>query len=148
MGRDHRDDGLDEEFAAERAVGRESGQDRARIRQPAGLDHDAAEMRNDAALAVDHHAVQRHLQVGAEIAAQAAVAEQHGLLAAVAQQRIVDAGLAELVDQDGGAAALRRLQKMLHQRGLAGAEKSGDDGHRNPRAALALEPAPEAPRGR
>ena len=50
---------------------------------------------------------------------------------------------AELVDDDGGARALRRRQEAPHQRGLAGAEEAGDDGHRNARAARALEPSPE-----
>ena len=51
--------------------------------------------------------------------------------------------LAELVDDDGGAVAFRRRQEVAHQRGLAGAEEAGDDGHRNARAARALEPAAE-----
>ena len=43
--------------------------------------------------------------------------------------------------------ALRRFQKSPHQRGLPGAEKAGDDGDRQPRAALALLP-PAEPAGR
>ena len=61
-----------------------------------------------AALALDHHAAQRLLQVGARDAAQAAVAEQHGLVGRRAHQRVVDAGRAELVDHHRGALPLRR----------------------------------------
>ena len=52
----------------------------------------------DAALAVEHQPAQRDLQIGAGDAADAAVAEQHGLVGAVAHQRVVDADGAEFVD--------------------------------------------------
>ena len=61
-------------------------------------------MRDLAALAVGDQPAQRVLQVGAGVAAQAAVAEQRDLVAAVAQQRVVDADRAELVDDQRGAA--------------------------------------------
>ena len=73
---DHGQHHLDVKFAAERAVGGEGLQDRAGIGETAGLDHDAAERRHRAALAIDHQAAQRVLQVGAGVAAEAAVAEQ------------------------------------------------------------------------
>ena len=88
---DHGDHRLDMKLAAERAVGGEGLQDRAGIGEPAGLDQDAAEMRHVAALALGDQAAQRLLQVGAGDAAQAAVAEQRGLVARVAHQRVVDA---------------------------------------------------------
>src|SRR5215472_14375721 len=87
-------------------------------------------------------------RASANFAAQAAVAEQYGLLGRIAQQRVVDAGLTELVDQHRGPAALGRLEEMPHECRLAGAQKAGDDGHGNPRAALAFLPAPEAAGGR
>ena len=65
---------------AERAVGRERLQDRADVGEPAGLDQHAAEMRNLAAVAVGDQLAQRDLQVGAGVAAQAAVAEQRDLV--------------------------------------------------------------------
>ena len=43
------------------------------------------------------------LQIGAGNAAQAAIAEQHGLVGALAHQRVVDAGGAEFVDHHRGA---------------------------------------------
>jgi hypothetical protein len=47
--------------AAQRTVCGEGLQDRARIREPAGLDHDASEVGQFAALALDHHPAQRLL---------------------------------------------------------------------------------------
>src|SRR4029078_5258218 len=58
----------------------------------------------------------------------------------LAQQRVVDALGAELVDHQRRAAALRRLQEALDERRSPGAEKTRDDGHRQPRAALILLP--------
>ncbi len=75
--------------------------------RPAGFDHDAAERRYGTALAIEHQTAQRRLQVGARDAADAAVAEQHSLLGAVAHQRVVDADGTELVDDDGGALPFR-----------------------------------------
>ena len=142
-GADHRQHHLDEEFPAQRPIGRERLQDRPRIGEPAGLDHDPPERRHRAARALGHQAAQRHLQVGAGIAAEAAVAEQRDLVGAVADERVVDADGAVLVDHDRGVAALRRRQEAAHQRGLAGAEKAGDDRDRDARPARALEPSPE-----
>ena len=139
----HRHNRFDVKNAAQRAVCGESLQDRARIGEPTGLDHDASEVGQLAALALDHHPAQRLLQVGAGDAAQAAVAEQHGLVGARPHERIVDAGRPELIDDDRGALPFRRCQKALEQRGLSGAEKAGDHGDRQPRSTLALEPAAE-----
>ena len=58
-------------------------------------------------------------------------------------KRIVDAGRAEFVDHNRGAMALRAVEEVLHQRGLAGAEKTGDHDDRNARAALMAQPAAE-----
>ena len=145
---DHGDHRLDVEFAAERAIGREGGEDGRRIGEPAGFDDDSLKMRNDPALAIGNQTMERHLQVRAHVAAQAAIAEQRDVVARIAQQRVVDSGLAEFVDDDGGARPFRRPQEMADQRGFPGAEKSGHDGDRNPRAALALHPASERTGGR
>src|SRR5262249_10749388 len=72
-----------------------------------------------------------------------AITQQRDIVARGAQERIVDADAAELVDDDRGARALGGGEKAAHQRGLAGAEEAGDYGHRHARAARALEPAPE-----
>jgi hypothetical protein len=82
---DHGDHHLDGEFAAQCAVGGERLQNRADVSEPAGLDQHAAEMRNLPPIAVRDKLTQRDLQIGAGVAAQAAVAEQRDLVAALAQ---------------------------------------------------------------
>ncbi len=140
---DHGRDYLDVEFAAQRAIGGEGLQDRSRIGEPARLDQDALELRDLAVRALGHEIAQRDLQVGADVAAQAAVAEQGHLVGRAAHQRVVDTHAAELVDDDGGAFAFGRFEKTPNQRGLARAEEAADDGHRQLGAARALEPAAE-----
>ncbi|MNV69389.1 hypothetical protein D3C71_1622960 [compost metagenome] len=51
--------------------------------------------------------------------------------AAAAQDVAIDAQFAELVDDHRDAAAVRVLQDMAQQRGLAAAQKAGDDGGGN-----------------
>src|SRR5579871_2333411 len=131
------------EFAAERAIGRERLQNRPWIGETRRFDDDPAEWRNRAALAVKNEPAQRQLQIGAGDAADAAIAKENGFFGAVANERIVDTDRAELVDDHRGAGAVRRLQEPADQCRLAGAEKSGDHGDRNARAALALKPPPE-----
>ena len=148
-GVDHRHDDLDEELAAERAVGRKRLEDRRRVGHAAGLDHDAHERRNLAALAIDHEIAQRVLQVGAGDAADAAVAEQRGLIGRAADQRVVDADRSVFVDDDGGAAAFRRRQEIPQQRGLARAQEAGEHGDRDAAPARVLEaPSERARRAR
>src|SRR5262249_9085280 len=101
------------------------------------------ERRQRALRALGHEIAERVLQVGAGIAAQAAIAEQRDIVGRGAHERIVDPDAAELVDDDRGARALGGREKTTHQRGLAGAEEARDHGHRNARAARAFEPAPE-----
>jgi hypothetical protein len=65
------------------------------------------------------------------------------LIAAAAKKRVIDADVAEFIDDDGRAFTFRRGQKTAQERRLSRAEKAGNDGHRNTRAAGLLEPAPE-----
>ena len=80
----------------------------------------------------------RHEFVG-DGAAQAAVGQFDDVLlgaggvAAAFENFAVDADIAELVDDDGEAAALRIGEHVANERGLAGAEKAGDDGAGNAR---------------
>ena len=83
-GGDHGDHRLDMKLAAERPVGRKGGENGRRVGKPAGLYHDAAEMRDDAALAVRDEATQRYLKIGTDIAAQATVAEERNIVARAA----------------------------------------------------------------
>src|SRR5260370_31426355 len=100
-------------------------------------------MRDDAALAVRDQAAQRYRKIGTDIAAEAAVAEERNIVAPAAQQRIVDAGRAEFVDDNRRAGALRTPEKMAQQRRLSGAEEPRHHRDPHPGAAFAFEPAPE-----
>ena len=70
-------------------------------------------------------------------AAQAAIGElddlRTGRITASLQDLAVDADVAELVDDHRKLAALRMRDEMPDERGLAGAEKAGDDGAGNAR---------------
>src|SRR5439155_17470126 len=121
------------------------------IGKTAGLDQDTLEERHAALLALGYKPAQRDLQIGAGVAAKAAVAEERDLITAAAQKaiihkRIIYADAAELVDDHGSALALRSAQEVPHQRRLSSDEDSRDDGDGNARAACALEPASEPPR--
>ena len=124
---DRVDDGhqrLQMELAAERAVGGKSLQDRPRIGQARGFDDHPRKARHSTPGPVGEQRAQGFLEIGAQIAAQAPVAEQHGRVAARAQQGLVDADLAELVDDDRGVGALGGVEQGADQRGLAGRRES------------------------
>lgn len=140
---DHRHNRFNVEDAAEGAVGCKRLKNRARIGQSAGLNGNAAEVGEFAPLTLDHHAAQRLLQIGARDAAQTAIAQQHGLIGTRSHQDVVNAGCAELVDDNRGSLALRCIEKTLEKRRLSSPQKAGDDNNRDPRPAFALEPAPE-----
>ena len=90
-----------------------------------------------------HHAAQGLLQIGAGDAAQAAVAEQHGLVGARSHQRVVDADRAELVDDDRGAWPSGVPGSCLSSVVLPAPRKPVITMTGSARAAFALEPAAE-----
>ena len=110
-GLDYGRDCLDVKFAAQRAIRGERLQDRPRIGEPARLDQYSFELRHRAMRALGEEIAQCVLQVGAHVAAQAAVAKQRDIVARSAHQRIVDADAPELVDYDRRAFAGRASQK-------------------------------------
>jgi hypothetical protein len=101
-----------------------------------------------AAVAIHHQAAQRHLQIGARDAADAAVAQKRDLVGRSAHQRVVDADRAVFIDDDCGGAAFRRREEAPHQRGLAGPRKPVTivTGMRAPRARFCRRP--NGPRSR
>ena len=64
-------------------------------------------------------------QVAAHGAAQTAAVEQHHVFLTADHELVVEADLAELVDDHRGVAHLRQVQQMVQHRGLAAAEKAG-----------------------
>ena len=103
-------------------------------------------MRQLPAVTIRHEITQRILQVGAHVAAQASIPQQDGFVRARTQQCVVDTGFAEFVDDHCGVAAFRSVEKMLHQRGLAGAQEPGHDRDRNARTAFMPQPPAETAR--
>ncbi len=129
---DHDHDAVDGDAALDRRP-MERLHQRFRQSEAGGFDHDVL----DAALG-ENGVERRHEFVG-DRAAQAAVGEfddvllRAGGVAAAFEDFAVDADVAELVDDDGEAAALRVGEHVADQRRLAGAEKAGDDGAGNAR---------------
>src|SRR5712691_52045 len=130
----HGDDRVELGLAAHRLVHEEGLGDRGRIGEPGGLHDDGVEP----ALA-PHQAVDDAHEVAAHGAADAAVVHLEHFLVGADHQLVVDADLAELVDDDGELLPVRLGQDAVEQRGLAGAEIAGQHGdgnlvgHANPR---------------
>ena len=122
------------EFAAERPVGGKGLQYRAGVGEAGGLDNHSHKARHRAARAVGEQGPQGFLQIAADIAAETAIAEQYRRIAARPQQRVVDADLAILVDDDRGAGTLGLVEQRADQGRLARAEKTGHRDDREPRA--------------
>ena len=96
---------------------------RRRVGEPGRLDDDGVEL----ALA-PHQPVDDAHQVAAHGAADAAVVHLEHFFVGVDDELVVDADLAEFVDDDGVFLAVRLGQDAVEQRGLAGAEIAGEHG--------------------
>ena len=70
-------------------------------------------------------------EVAAHAAADAAVVQLEDFLVRLDDELVVDADLAEFVFDHGDALAVIFGEDAVEQRGLAGAEKAGDDGDGN-----------------
>ncbi len=101
---------------------------RAGVGQAGRLDDDGVEGGLAGALAL-HQAVDHADQVAAHRAADAAVVHLEHVLVGADHQVVVDADLAELIDDDGVALAVVLGEDAVQQGGLAGAEVAGEDGH-------------------
>jgi hypothetical protein len=106
---------------------RQRVQDRRRIRESGGFDHDTVEVGYLRLIAAREQRAQSTAQVIPDAAADAAALEQHDRFVNALDQKVIEADLAELVDQHHGALHIRRAQQMLEQRRLTAAEKPGED---------------------
>ena len=111
-------------LAADVLVHEEGLRHRRRVGQAGGLDDDAVEL----ALA-PHQPVDDAHEVAAHGAADAAVVHLEHFLVGADDEVVVDADLAEFVDDDGELLPVRLGQDAVQQRGLAGAEIAGQHGH-------------------
>ena len=112
------------------------------VRQAGGLDDDAVELEVPAV-----HALLEPLQDDDEVLAhRTADAPVHHLddlllgleLGVLLQQGIIDADLAELVLDDRQLLAVLLREDVVQKGGLAGAQKPGQDGHRDARVGVLL----------
>ena len=107
-------------------VDEEGLRDRRRIGEACGLDDDRVEP----ALAL-HQPLDDTDQVAAHGAADAAVVHLEHFLVGADDEVVVDADLAEFVDDDGVFPPVRLAQDAIEQRRLAGAEIAGEHGDGN-----------------
>ena len=124
---DHGDDAV-EPVAHHQIRMRHHGlQHRRRIGEAGGLQHHAAE--TDAAIVeIAQQALERVDEIAAQGAAQAAALQQHHVVVDGLHQQMVEADLAELVDDDGGAGERGIADEPVQERGLAGAQEAGQHG--------------------
>ena len=107
-------------------VNEEGLRHRRRIGEPGRLDDDRVEP----AFAL-HQTLDDADKVAAHGAADAAVVHLEHFFVRADDEFVVDADLAELVDHDRVALAVRLAQNAVEQRCLAGAEIAGEDGDGN-----------------
>src|SRR6202012_3032966 len=74
---------------------------------------------------------QRVDEVAANAATDAAALQDQRVLDRGLAKQVVERDFAELIDDDGSVRHLRTGQQMIEQRGLAAAEKAGDDRDRH-----------------
>ncbi len=107
-------------------------QQRRRIGEAGGL-HDHALERGAAIIEIAQELLQRGHEIAAQVAAQAAARQHHHVAVDLLDQQMVERDVAEFVDDDGGVAQIRVAQQPVQQRGLAGAEKAGEQRQRDRR---------------
>ena len=121
-----RDDGVEPGVLLHVLVDEEGLRHRRRIGEPRGLDDDGVEL----ALAF-HQPVEDAHEVAAHGAADAAIVHLEHFFVGADDEVVVDADLAEFVDDDGVFLAVVFRQDAVEQRGLAGAEIARQHGHGN-----------------
>src|SRR5262245_52812077 len=102
------------------------------VGEPRRFDDQARECRHLAAVAPSTEVAERGREIVALRAAQTATLEDEGRLVDPDEELVVDAHLAELVDQHREALTAGRAEQAVEERRLAAAEESGDEGRRNP----------------
>ena len=108
-------------------VGEERVHDRRRVGDSGRLDDDAPEGGDLARVRAVEQVAQLVGQVAAQRAADAAAREQHRPLVDAAQEVMVEADLAELVDDHRRLGELGPAQQLRDERRLAAPEEAGDE---------------------
>ena len=132
-GIDRRHDPVEHIARRDDRFGHQGVQDRRRVGEAGGLDRDAREERDLTLDPIDKEVGQGVDDVIAHGAAQAAAVEQHHILARTLDEQMVEANLAEFVDDDRRRRHAGLFQHVVEHGCLAAAEKAGQQGYRDQR---------------
>ena len=130
-GIDRRHDAVEAQRGFEKGVGGKRVERGPGIGQAAGLERDAAERRPAGGLTRSQQPVERVGQALAHGAAGAAVGQLDHIVDRRFQQMMVERDGAELADEDGGIAQIRKGENAGKKRGLAAAQKAGQHRERD-----------------
>ena len=131
LGIDQGQDGVEQVKLGNLVVHEEGLRDRAWIGQAGGFDHHAFEIQG-ACLALLGQVGQGLAQIFPDGATDAAIAHLNNVLLGVGHQNVVvDVFFAEFVLDHSNALAVGFGEDAFEQRGLAAAQKTGEDGDRN-----------------
>src|SRR5262249_47592703 len=120
------DDAVEQETIAQVVVDEECLGDGSGIGQASGFDENVIE-----AVPAFHQAAEDADEVAANGAADAPVVHFKDFFLGADDQLVIDADLAEFILDDGNALAMLGRQDVIEQRGLASAEKAGQNGDGN-----------------
>ena len=118
---DQRHHAVEPEAEAEIGVARQQGQDRRRIGEPGRFDDDAADLGDAAIVEAAQQVLESDDQVAAHRAADAAGGQRDDVVLGPLDEKMVEADLAELVDDHRGLGEGVVLEETVEERRLAGA---------------------------
>jgi hypothetical protein len=113
-------------------------QDRRRVREAGRLDDHAPEGRDAAVVALAQQVLEGGDEIAPHGAAEASGGEQHEAFLHRLDEEVVEADLAELVDDHDRVGERRILEETVEQRRLAGAEKARENREGDRRHAACL----------
>jgi hypothetical protein len=129
---DCRHDGIEPQEMRDQWIVQQELHDRGRICQTRGLDENTAKRRNLATIASHQQCAQRLLEVAADCAANTTAREYSHLAIDALDEEMIKTDFAVFVDDDGAVLHVVVAQQAIEQRGLAAAEKAGDQRYRQP----------------
>src|SRR5437867_2385243 len=112
-------------------IGHQWLQDRRWVGAAARFDHNAIKRRAVAFITPLQHVLNGLRQVSANLAAQAAGLELDEAVLARFEELVVETDLSELIDNDSRARKFGLAKQMTKNRGLAAAEKTGENRNRD-----------------
>ncbi|MNZ90760.1 hypothetical protein D3C78_1097310 [compost metagenome] len=127
----HRNHAVQHEILCDNGVAHDRLHDGGGIGKARGLDHHPFYRLQLTCLDTIHQFRQRIHQLATYRAAEATLRQFDDALARAFDQHVIDADIAEFIDDDRRIAHRGILEKPVEQRRFSGAEKSGDDGNRD-----------------